>query len=214
MLDRAVLPRLGKLRVIEVTHQDIQKLYIQLQDTPCQANRTLALLSKKFELSIRWGMHSDNPARGIEKRHEENASAGSRTRVWIVCCWPWTTIQTKSPTNAIRLQLLTVARIGEVLSAKWSDFDLERRVWTKSSHHTKQKRREHLPLSSATCALLEEINGSRERECAWLFPGCSPNRLYKISRRFRGLLPRPRRWKTTAFTTIAIRTPRILFPAV
>jgi hypothetical protein len=36
--------------------------------------------------------------------------------------------------------LLTGARLGEVLKAKRADFDLQRGVWTKPSHHTKQKR--------------------------------------------------------------------------
>lgn len=30
--------------------------------------------------------------------------------------------------NAMRLQLLTGARIGEVLTVKWEDFDLDRAV--------------------------------------------------------------------------------------
>ncbi len=66
MLDRYILPKLGDLKVIEVTHQHVQKLHNQLRDTPYQANRTLALMSKIFELSVRWGQRSDNPARGIE----------------------------------------------------------------------------------------------------------------------------------------------------
>ncbi|MEM6311952.1 MAG: site-specific integrase, partial [Pseudomonadota bacterium] len=66
MLDRNILPKLGDLKVIEATHRHVQKLHNQMRDTPHQANRTLALMSKMFELSVRWGQRSDNPARGIE----------------------------------------------------------------------------------------------------------------------------------------------------
>jgi integrase len=40
--------------------------------------------------------------------------------------------------KAVLLQLLTGARMGEVLKAKKEDFDLERGVWRKPSHQTKQ----------------------------------------------------------------------------
>lgn len=55
--------------------------------------------------------------------------------------------------NAIRLQLLTVSRIGEVLGAKWSEIDFERSIWVKPSH----QRTEHLPLSGAALRLLKTM---------------------------------------------------------
>jgi len=73
--------------------------------------------------------------------------------------------------NAIKLQLLTDARIGEVLTAKWTDFDFERRVWIKPSHHTKQKRIEHLPLSGATMELLMAHRDTTGNQSGCLFPG-------------------------------------------
>ena len=33
-----------------------------------------------------------------------------------------------------------------MLKARWSDIDFDRGVWVKPSHHTKQKKTEHLPL--------------------------------------------------------------------
>jgi len=78
--------------------------------------------------------------------------------------------------NAIRLQLLTGSRIGEVLTAQWRDFDLERGVWTKPSHHTKQKRTEHLPLSTATRELLEKMLRASISDSGHLFPGLIANK--------------------------------------
>jgi integrase len=49
-----------------------------------------------------------------------------------------------SAANAIRLLILTGARRGEVLEARWEEFDLSRGVWTKPSHHTKQQRTERV----------------------------------------------------------------------
>src|SRR5205823_1116604 len=70
-----------------------------------------------------------------------------------------------------RLQILTGARLGEVLKARWSDIDFDRGVWTKPSHHTKQKRTEHLPLSGPALALLAEIRKKIDAVEKNLFPG-------------------------------------------
>jgi integrase len=59
--------------------------------------------------------------------------------------------------NALRLLLLTGARAGEVLKADWTQFDLERAVWTKPSHHTKQKQIEHVPLSPPALEMLSAM---------------------------------------------------------
>lgn len=89
-----------------------------MRGTPYQANRTLALMSKMFELSVRWGQRSDNPARGIEKFSEEKRdrwlSDDELQRLLVAL----STHPNQVAANAIRLQLLTGARIGEVLTAK------------------------------------------------------------------------------------------------
>ena len=73
--------------------------------------------------------------------------------------------------NAVRLQLLTGARIGEVLAAQWTEIDFERGVWTKPSHHTKQKRMQHLPLSAPAMALLADWRAASPIDDPHLFPG-------------------------------------------
>src|SRR3954470_7175576 len=101
-----------------------------------------------FNLAVHWHWRSDNPAKGI-KRYDE----GKRDR-WLSddelrrLCRVLDEHPNQRASNAVRLQLLTGARLGEVLKAERSDFDLQRGVWTKPSHHTKQKRREHVPLSA------------------------------------------------------------------
>lgn len=173
MLDRLVLPRLGKQKVLEVCHRDIQTFHNSLKATPYQANRVLSLLSKMFELSISWGMRGENPTKGIEKFHEEKRhrwlSADELSRLGAAL----DRHRNQKASNAIRFQLLTGARIGEVLSAQWADFDLDRGVWVKPSHHTKQKRTEHLPLAKAAVALLEKIHVAQRGGSGFVFPGKS-----------------------------------------
>jgi integrase len=74
-----------------------------------------------------------------------------------------------SARDALLLLMLTGSREGEVLKAEWEEFDLERGVWTKPSHHTKQKKDEHVPLSGPALKLLESMQAPGAT--GPLFPG-------------------------------------------
>lgn len=184
MLNSIIIPELGNRKVSEVGHRDIQALHNSLRATPYRANRTLALLSKMFAISVRWGWRHDNPAKGVErfpenKRHRWLSDIELGRLVAALNEHP-----NQNAANAIRLQLLTGARIGEVLSAEWTDFDLVRGVWVKPSHHTKQKRTEHLPLSGAAIALLQEIKENANLGHTYVFPGKKLGKPLKELKRF------------------------------
>lgn len=171
MLDRLILPALGKRRVVDIRFQDIQTLHNRHAETPYQANRMLSLLSKMFSLSIRWGWRTDNPAKGIERYHEAPRDRWLSETELSRLANALDRHPNQKAADAVRLQLLTGARIGEVKNAKWIDFDFERGFWTKPSHHTKQKRTEHLPLSAAAIGLLESMRQHPDAHPIFLFPG-------------------------------------------
>lgn len=184
MLNAIILPKLGNKNVAEVTHRDIQVLHNGLHATPYRANRTLSLLSKMFELSIRWGWRQDNPAKGVEKFREEKRDRWLSESELIRLTRALDSQPNQMAANAIRLQLLTGARIGEVLSSRWQDYDLKRGVWTKPSHHTKQKRTEHLPLSGAAVELLTAMKATADGTEQLLFPGRVPGQPITNLKRF------------------------------
>lgn len=186
MIDRIILPRLGSKKVSAVQSREIHTLHVAMKDTPYQANRVLALTSKMFSLAIKWGWRSDNPVKGIERYREEGRERWLSDDELGRLLGALSTHPNQRAANAVRLQLLTGARIGEVLSARWSDVDLSRGVWIKPSHHTKQKRTEHLPLSAPALALLAEMReqaGAAER---YLFPGNAPDKPLQGIKKFWG----------------------------
>jgi integrase len=171
MLDRIILPRLGGKKVNDVQSRDIHALHVAMKDTPYQANRVLALLSKMFSLAMTWGWRGDNPVKGIERFHEERRERWLSDDELGRILNALSTHPNERAANAVRFQLLTGARIGEVLSARWSDIDLTRGVWIKPSHHTKQNRTEHLPLSMPALALLAEMRERAGTIQQYMFPG-------------------------------------------
>jgi integrase len=171
-LKNIILKRYGHLRVDAISTLDLQKLNSDLQKTPIQANRTMALLSKMFNLAIQWGWRSDNPVMGVGKYKEQKRYRWLDDEESQRLLAALDTYHNQNVANAIRLLILTGARKTELLSATWDQFDLEKGVWTKDAHSTKQRKMEHVPLSSLVLEILKKMQG--QADSPFLFPGKIP----------------------------------------
>jgi integrase len=168
-MDSVILPRLGSLRLNAVTTRDIEKLHRQLEATPYRSNRILALISSMFSEAIKWKWAKENPAKGIRRYAEEKRERWLQPEGLTRLHEAMNRYSDQLAANAIRLILLTGSRKSEVLKATWKEFDLERGVWSKPSHHTKQKRLEHVPLNAPALDLLKAMY-SWAREASALEP--------------------------------------------
>jgi integrase len=184
MIDRIILPRLGSKKVAAVQSRDIHSLHVAMKKTPYQANRLLALLSKMLSLATKWGWRSDNPVKGIERFQEERRERWLSDRELSELLAVLMAHPNERAANAVRLQILTGSRLGEVLKARWSDIDLDCGVWTKPSHHTKQKRTEHIPLSGPTLTLLADMREKADPTETNLFPGNASGRPLQDIKKF------------------------------
>jgi integrase len=160
-----VRPRLGRLKVTEVRHTDIERLHHRIADAaPYRANRTVAVLSKMFTLAVKWEMRADNPARGIERAPEEKRERFLSPAEIAHLGEVLAVHSERASANAVRLLLLTGARRGEVLGAMWDQFDLGTGVWIKPAATTKQAKVHRVPLSAPALALLSEMRAESDKE--------------------------------------------------
>jgi integrase len=70
---------------------------------------------------------------------------------------------------ALEFLILTAARAGEVLGARWSEIDLEAKVWTVPAARMKSGRQHCVPLSGRALAILAELAKARSGD--FVFPG-------------------------------------------
>jgi integrase len=157
MLDGIIQPRLEHLRVRAIGKRDIEELHADLKGTPYHANRVLALLSKMFSLAKDWGWCDENPTHGVPRFHEDRRERWLTEEELQRLNAALDAYRDQNAANALRLLMLTGARVSEILKADWTQFDLKRGIWTKPSHHTKQQRIEHVPLSAPVLKLLEAM---------------------------------------------------------
>ncbi len=169
-----IYKKYGSLDVRELSSFDLQKLQASFQDTPYKANRVRALLSKMFVLAVQWGWRPDNPVNGVEKYQEYKRHRWLDNeevqRLWIALDGYYH----QNTANVFRLLLLTGSRRNEVLKATWDQFDLEKELWTKPAHTTKQKKMEHLPLSAQVIEILKGMKLAAQSH--FLFPGLAPGK--------------------------------------
>jgi integrase len=85
-------------------------------------------------------------------------------------------LQTRQATAAIALEfaILTGARSGEVLGARWGEIDLDRAVWTISAARMKAGREHRVPLSRRALKIVKAMHEVRNSE--FVFPGQKPGK--------------------------------------
>ena len=126
-IERHVLPNLGTFKVADIRRSDIAALHHKLRETPYQANRVLALLSKIFNLTELWELRPDgsNPCRLVpkfkEKSKERFLGEHELIRLGEVLQEVEQTGQESIfAVAAYRLLLLTGCRLSEIQKLQWS----------------------------------------------------------------------------------------------
>jgi integrase len=69
--------------------------------------------------------------------------------------------------RALEFTILTAARTGEVIGARWSEIDLEAKLWTIPAERMKAKREHRVPLTGRVVEILKAL----PREADFVFPG-------------------------------------------
>jgi integrase len=156
ILEKVVLPEFGSRRAEHVTTSDLAKLHARMRKRPYQANHMLAVVGALYTFAGKRKLIAAgiNPARGIvqypEKGRErfltgdELAQLGDAVREAETVGLPYEIDKTKPKAKhapkeanrrtkigphaaaAIRLLILTGARLREILHLKWDQVDIER----------------------------------------------------------------------------------------
>lgn len=155
-----ILPALKAKKVADVERTDIRALHAKVTKNagPYQANRVHALLSKMFNYAIGEKLRSDNPCVGIERNEEIKRERYLTPAEIAKLTDALGAHEDQQAANIIRLLVLTGARRGEALAARWSQFNLEEGVWSKPPSSTKQKKAHRVPLSAPARQLIADLH--------------------------------------------------------
>ncbi|MEE8538325.1 MAG: tyrosine-type recombinase/integrase [Woeseiaceae bacterium] len=176
LIEVRIKPEIGRLAVEAVTRQDVIKLHRKMGGTPRQANLTLAVLSKLFNLAELWGVRPENtnPCRLVkryrEAKRERFLSEPELARLGAVLNEAERE-QRALPgvINTLRLLALTGCRVGEVLGLRWEEVNLEQGILDFPD--AKAGARAH-PVAASALAVLASI--PRVEGSPWVLHGAAP----------------------------------------
>ncbi len=128
-----ITPCLGRHRITDLTRADVGQFHYRHRDRPCQANRSLAVLSKMMNLAEAWGLRTDgsNPCRHVKKYREDKRErylAKEELQRLGAALDEAKRTETPFVIAAIGLLVLTGARLTEILTLRWDYIDLENAV--------------------------------------------------------------------------------------
>jgi integrase len=180
-LETYAMSLIGKLPVQSVdgamVHKILEPIWSQKPETAGRLRgRIESILDwatargyRQGENPARWKGNIENlfPARSKVRRVEHHAALPySEIGAFIAA------LEAEEGLGALtlRLAILTAARTGEIIEAKWDEFDLGKGIWTVPANRMKAGREHRVPLSKPAIAILHErqkaANGSK-----FVFPG-------------------------------------------
>jgi len=179
-----VSPVIGNLPVSSIDLPLIRKVLDPIWTTK---NETASRIRQRMESVLGWATVSgyrsgENPARWrghldnllpkpskVQKEEHHPALSYSEIGDFLVSLHE----QTGVAGMALEFTILTAARTGEVIAAKWDEFDKDKLTWTVPSERMKAGKEHTVPLSSRAREIVKELWRTRTSE--FVFPGGKKN---------------------------------------
>ena len=173
-----ILPSLGALQIDAIAAPDIVAMVRSIEARGARdiAKRALETTGQIFRYAIAHGYAQQNPATEIRPRDILKASQKVNYARIDARELPnlLRRIEVYQGTHVTRLALklmtLTFVRTGELIGARWSEFDLKAARWDIPAERMKMRTPHIVPLARQTIEVLEtlhDLTGNSE----WLFPG-------------------------------------------
>jgi integrase len=162
-----ILPAIGHLRVGELTRTDVLKFHSRMSGKASTANYCVAIISKLMSWSEERGLRPEqsNPCLRVKKfrenkrqrylSHEEFARLGT-----VLDEHAAKGGESLFAVAAVRLLLLTGARVGEILTLQWSFVDLQRGLLLLPDSKTGQKTIRLNPQAAEILMSIPRVEGN------------------------------------------------------
>lgn len=173
ILRKDMLPMWGTRKAKDIKRREVIVLLDRIVErgAPIQANRTLACIRRMFNWAIERDILDASPCVQIKAPAKENQRDRALSDAEVATFWHGLDKARMSETIrlALRLQLVTGQRKGELLAAEWAEIDKENTLWTIPAEKTKNNMQHVVPLTPLAFELLVAIEGNSNGS-PYLFP--------------------------------------------
>ena len=173
-----IAPVIGQMQPAAVTGRDIRRILRNITDSnrPTIANDALLYCKQLFNHAVKLDLVSSNPASafavddagGIEKSRDR-ALTLEELKFTFNKFREESDSFTRDNYLACVLLVLLGVRKGELTEAKWSEFDLDKQIWSLPSDRSKSGVAMDIPLPDLSIGWLNELK-VRAFDSAYVFP--------------------------------------------
>lgn len=167
-----IAPRFGHLPLGQITKREVQVFHNYLLtkgQSPASADHSLKLLRRALNLAVQWDFLEKNSLQGIALFNVDNSvenyldDAAVQRLVGILQA-------DKNRTVSLILMFLVScgARKTSAMQAKWSEVDLDNRVWRIPASNSKSKRAASVPLNDSAMYVLDQLDTKGHSEYLFL----------------------------------------------
>jgi integrase len=177
-LKQYAFPVLGKLSVAGIDESLVLKVIEPIWKNKTEtASRVRGRIESVLDwATVRKYREGENPARWKGHLAHQLPARGQIARVQHHKALPFASMpdfmvqlveREGMAARALEFLILSAARTGEVISARWEEVDLPEKMWTIPASRMKAHREHRVPLSDRAVAILQAL----PRETEFLFPG-------------------------------------------
>lgn len=173
ILNKDIAPIWGKRKAKDIKRREIILLLdaICKRGAPITANRTLAVIRRMFNFAIERDIVESSPCYMVKQPGKENHRDRVLSENEIKTFWHGLddAIMTDLVRLALKLQLTTAQRKGEIVAAEWQEIDFKNKIWEIPGSKVKNSKSHRVPLSCLAISLLEQLK-PLSSDSEWLFP--------------------------------------------
>ncbi len=172
-------PALGSKRIDQISGSDVLVAISSIwNEKPETARRVKQRLGSVFKWAMANGWRTDNPAETITKalpKHDRSKVEHRKALPYVQVGGAIAQIRNSDAGITTKLAfeflVLTATRSSETREAVWSEFDLEKAVWTIPAARMKAKKPHRVPLAPRCLAILTEAKTLKRETDDLVFPG-------------------------------------------
>lgn len=155
-------PFIGELAIKDIDAQVIQDvIFKKKESSPSSALKIRGIAMQIFDYAMVCKLVKVNPARATPARYvhvpqdRDRALSAEEIRIYLKTLYA--SKMRRQFVYALHFILLTMARKGELLKARWDDIDRKEKIWTVPAKNMKKRKKHVVYLSDQACALLDKL---------------------------------------------------------
>ncbi len=192
LMQREIVGQWRGRRLSQIARGDIHMVLdaIVERGSPVQANRVLATFRTMCRWAVERGLIDTNPCTGIRAPAVETGRDRVLSDEELQAVWRASEALSQPYREFVQLLILCGQRRSEVGELKWSEIDLEAKLWVLPKERAKNGCQHEIPLSDSAVEILRAVPRIAGSEYVFTLSGQLPIQgFYLIKKRLDDLLP-------------------------